>query len=128
VRYVQCQVILLLLFVDEVVILVDLLNRRLTELSELMMSMRIMSRRERRTRNGYPSDQDLDPDEYMRDLRDDGHSPAHLRRVFGLVVLMQELDVSGDDLLRVLVLSQAMLEVFDLGFECGNARLGRLAW
>jgi hypothetical protein len=64
----------------------------------------------------------------MRDLRDDGHNAAHLRRVFGLVVLMQELDVSGDDLLRVLVLSQAMLEVFDLGFECGNARLGRLAW
>jgi hypothetical protein len=64
----------------------------------------------------------------MRDLRDNGHSPAHLGRVFGLVVLMQELDVPGDDLLRVLVLSQAMLEVFDLGFECGNARLGRLVW
>jgi hypothetical protein len=64
----------------------------------------------------------------MRDFRDDGHSPAHLRRVFGLVILMQEFDVSGDDLLRVLVLSQAMLEVFDLGFECGNARLGRLVW
>jgi hypothetical protein len=41
---------------------------------------------------------------------------------------MQELDVPGDDLLGVLVVPQAMLEVFDLGFECGNARLGRLLW
>jgi hypothetical protein len=107
---------------------VDLLNRRLTELSELMLSMRIMSRRERRTRNSYPSDQDLDPDEYMRDFRNEKHSTAHLCRVFGLVILMQEFDVSGDDLLWVLVLSQAMLKVFDLGFKCGNARLGRLLW
>jgi hypothetical protein len=64
----------------------------------------------------------------MRDLGDDEHSAAHLGRVFGLIVLMQKLDVSGDDLLRVLVAPQAMLEVFDLGFECGNARLGRLVW
>jgi hypothetical protein len=106
----------------------DLLNRRLTELSELMLFMRIMSRRERKTRDSYPSDQDLDPDEYMRNFGDDEHSATHLRRVFGLVVLMQKLNVSGDDLLRILVLTQAMLEIFDLGFECRNARLGRLVW
>jgi hypothetical protein len=64
----------------------------------------------------------------MRDFHDNEHSAAHLGRVLGLIVLMQELDVPGDDLLRVLVVPQAMLEVFDLGFECGNARLGRLVW
>jgi hypothetical protein len=48
--HVQSSVVFLLLFVDEVVVLMNLLNSRLTELSELITSMRIMSwmRKERR--------------------------------------------------------------------------------